>query len=156
MKTAGDIIEDKQREIVSISYDQTIRHACQDMLDKKIGAILVKKDDNYVGIWTERDLLRNITAPGFDLHSSCIGDFMTAPVHTVSHDTPLHKLEEMLLGLFVRHLLVEKEGETIGLISIGDILRAGLLAKDEQFKECNAFVNWDYYENWKWGRKKGN
>jgi signal-transduction protein with cAMP-binding, CBS, and nucleotidyltransferase domain len=60
----------------------------------------------------------------------------------------------MFLGLFLRHLPVEKEGETIGLISIGDILRANLLEKEKQFKELNAFVSWDYYENWKWGRKK--
>ena len=60
---------------------------------------------------------------------------MTAPLRTVSHRTRLHKLEEMFLGLFLRHLLVEKEGEYIGLISIGDVLRANLLEKDEKFKE---------------------
>ena len=155
MKTAGDIIEDKQREIVSISYDQTIQHACQDMLDKKIGAILVKKNDKYVGIWTERDLLRNITAPGFDPHTARIGDYMTTELHSVSHDTILHKIEEMFLGLFVRHLPVDKDGETIGMISIGDVLRANLLQKEQQFKDLNEFVNCDFYENWKQGRKKG-
>ena len=60
----------------------------------------------------------------------------------------------MFLGLFVRHLPVDKDGETIGMISIGDVLRASLLEKEQQFKELNEFVNWDYYENWKWGRKK--
>ncbi len=79
---------------------------------------------------------------------------MTTPLRTVSHTTQLHKLEDMFLGLFVRHLLVEKDGEYIGLISIGDILRANLLEKDRQFKEINALVGWDYYENWKWGRQK--
>ena len=154
MKTAGDIVQDKQCEIVSISHDQTIQHACQDMLDKKIGAILIRKNDEYIGIWSERDLLRNIADPKFDPHSACIKDYMTSPLHKVTHDTPLLKLQEMFLGLFVRHLLVEKDGETIGLISIGDVLRANLLEKEKQFKELNAFVSWDYYENWKWGRKK--
>ena len=57
MNTAEDIVGDKQREIVSISWDQTVHQACLKMVERKIGAILVKKDDRFVGIWTERDLL---------------------------------------------------------------------------------------------------
>ena len=154
MKTAEDIVSDKKTGIVSVSYDQTVQDACQLMVEKKIGAILVKKENNYVGIFTERDLLRNMTAPGFDLETAPIRDYMSAPLHSVSYDTTLHKIEEMFLGLFVRHLPVDKDGETIGMISIGDVLRASLLQKEQQFKDLNAFVNWDYYENWKWGRKK--
>ena len=154
MKTAEDIVKDKKTDIVSISYDQTVQSACQLMADKKIGAILVKKGNDYVGIWTERDLLRNIATSGFESEKAQIGDYMTTRLHSVSHDTAIHKIEEMFLGLFVRHLPVEKDGETIGMISIGDVLRAGLLQKEQQFKDLNAFVNWDYYENWKWGRKK--
>ena len=155
MKTAEDIVKDKKADIVSISYDQTVKSACQLMADKKIGAILVKKGHDYVGIWTERDLLRNITASGFKPEKALIGDYMTTRLHSVSHDTPIHKIEEMFLGLFLRHLPVDKDGETIGMISIGDVLRASLLQKEQQFKDLNAFVNWDYYENWKWGREKG-
>ena len=154
MKTAEDIVKDKRADIVSISYDQTVQSACKLMADKKIGAILVKKGNDYVGIWTERDLLRNITTSGFKPEKAQIGDYMTTRLHSVSHDTPIHKIEEMFLGLFLRHLPVDKDGETIGMISIGDVLRASLLQKEHQFKELNAFVNWDYHENWKWGRKK--
>jgi hypothetical protein len=60
----------------------------------------------------------------------------------------------MFLGLFLRHLVIEKDGRQIGFISIGDVLRANLLEKDRQFREVNALVGWDYYEDWKWGRKK--
>jgi CBS domain-containing protein len=60
----------------------------------------------------------------------------------------------MFLGLFVRHLLIEKEGEYIGMLSIGDVLRASLLSKHRQFAELNEFVSWDYYENWRLGRDK--
>ena len=106
MKTAEDIVKDKQYEIVSVSYDQTIQQACRLMVDNRIGAILVKKNDEYVGIWTERDLLRNITKSGFDPQTARIGDYMTSRLHSVSHDTPLHKIQEMFLGLFLRHLPV--------------------------------------------------
>ena len=124
------------------------------MVDNKVGAIVIKKNEDFVGIWTERDLLRNITEDGFDPRTAKVGDYMSSPLYTASHDTHIYKLQEMFLGLFVRHLVVEKEGDYIGFISIGDVLRAGLLEKDRQFKEINELVSWDYYEDWKWGRKQ--
>ncbi len=154
MKTAEDILKDKQRDIVSISWDRTVHQACRKMVDNKIGAILVKKNDEYVGIWSERDMLRNIISKGFNPKTEKVGDYMTSPLRTASHRTRIYKLEEMFLGLFLRHLLIEKDGEHIGMISIGDVLRAGLLEKDRQFKEINDFVSWDYYENWRAGRQK--
>jgi CBS domain-containing protein len=154
MKIAEDIVKDKKCEIISISHDQTIQQACKAMLDNKVGAIVVKENDNYIGIWTERDLLRNIAIDGFDPTTSKVRDYMSAPLHTVAHDASLHQLEDMFLGLFLRHLLVEKEGEYIGIISIGDVLRANLIEKNQKFKELHSFVSWEYYEDWKWGRKK--
>ena len=152
MNSAEEIVKDKKSEIVSISHDESILKACQVIVKNKIGAILVKKNDKFVGIYTERDLIRNISVPGFDPKTAHVGDYMTTPLKTVSHTTQLHKLEEMFLGLFVRHLLVEKKGEYIGLISIGDILRANLLQKDKNFTKCNAMVNWEHYEKWRLGR----
>lgn len=154
MNTAEDIVREKNRKIVSIAHDATVLSACQVMLKNKIGAIIVQQNDKFVGIWTERDLLRNITQKGFDPKTAKVGDFMSSPLHTAPHNTHILKLQEMFLGLFVRHLVIEKEGHCIGFISIGDVLRAGLLEKDRQFKAINALVSWDYYENWKWGRKK--
>ena len=154
MNSAEEIVKDKKGDIVSIAHDQTILKACQVMIDNKIGAVLVTKDGEFVGIWTERDLMRNSVTPGFDPETCRVGDYMTTPLHTAAHTTQLHKLEEMFLGLFVRHLVVDKEGEYIGLISIGDVLRANLLEKDERFKQCNDFVHWEHYEKWQWGRPK--
>ena len=154
MNTAEDIVKDKNQQILSVSHDETVQTTCQVMVENKVGAIVVKKNEDFVGIWTERDLLRNITDEGFNPHTAKVGDYMSSPLRTASHDTHIIKLQEMFLGLFVRHLVIEKEGHYIGFISIGDVLRAGLLEKDRQFKEINALVSWDYYEDWKWGRKK--
>ena len=66
MKTAEDILKEKNREMVFISPDQTIQEAIRLMTANKIGAVLVKKDDKIVGIWTERDLLYDSDQKGFD------------------------------------------------------------------------------------------
>lgn len=154
MKTAEDIVNDKRREIVCVDWDQTVLQTCRKMIETKIGAIVVKKNDKYVGIWSERDLLRNICNEGFDPMTARISDYMSTPIHSAPHSTRIHKLEEMFLGLFVRHLLIEKDGNYIGMLSIGDVLRASLLSKHRQFEDLNEFVSWDYYENWRLGRSK--
>ncbi|MFC1488363.1 cyclic nucleotide-binding/CBS domain-containing protein [Thermodesulfobacteriota bacterium] len=154
MKTAEDIIGDKKREIICVDPDQTIGEALRVMVENKIGAILVEENDVCVGIWTERDLLRNILKPDFNIDTAKIGDYMSTPLYSAPHDAPLIKLEEMFIGLFVRHLLVEKDGEYIGLLSIGDVLRGSLLAKDEQIKALNSIASWEYYENWGWDRRR--
>lgn len=154
MKTAEDIVNDKNKEMICISSDKTIHEVLQLMVANRIGAILVKKNDKIVGIWTERDLMSDIITPGFNPETARIGEYMTTPLKTTPYSTPIFKLEEMFLGLFLRHILVEKEGEYIGILSIGDVVRASLLGKDRKIKELNALASWEYYENWGWDRKK--
>lgn len=154
MNTAKDMLRDKNREMVCVSHEQTVQEVVSLMVRSRIGAILVKKSDDIVGIWTERDLLRNMAVPGFDPRKARIGDYMSSPLHSAPHDAPLESLEEMFLGLFIRHLLIEEEGRYVGLLSIGDVLRANLLEKDRKIKELNSLASWQYYENWGWNRKK--
>jgi CBS domain-containing protein len=154
MKTAEDILLEKKSKLVFISTHQTIMEALDLMVKYKIGAVLVKKDDEIVGIWTERDFLRNSLKSDFDPHHARVGDHMSSPLHSAPHDATLTTLEEMFLGLFVRHIPVTKEGEYIGMVSIGDALRANLLEKDSRIKELNSMASWQYYENWGWGCKR--
>jgi len=153
MKTALDIIMDKQTKMVCVAPDTTIDDALRRMVENKMGAILVEENDVCVGIWTERDLMRNILEPDFNPKTASIGDYMSTPLYAVPHDAPIIKIEEKFIGLFVRHLLVEKDGEYIGLLSIGDVLRASLLTKDKQIRELNSIASWEYYENWGWDRR---
>jgi len=141
--------------MVCISPDRTIREAVHAMTDNNIGAILVKKEGKILGIWTERDLLHHINFPGFNPDRELVGDHMTTHLYTTRHNAPLLKIKEMFLGLFIRHIVVEKDGRYIGLLSIGDVLRASLMEQDHQIKELNAMASWEYYENWGWDRKKG-
>ena len=81
MKTAEDIIAEKGNETVSVSKEQTLFEAIQLMNEKKIGAILVKEGDDLIGIWTERDYLRDSSDPDFNLQTLKVGDYMSSPLH---------------------------------------------------------------------------
>ena len=154
MKTAADIVRENNREMICIDQGRTVADAVDRMVAQKIGAILIRKEKRLVGIYTERDLLRNMADTGFDPAAAPVADHMSAPLHTMPHDTPLIKLTDCFLGLFIRHIVVEQDGEPIGMLSVGDILRATLLDQDEKIKELNVIASWEYYENWGWGRKK--
>lgn len=156
MKTAQDILQEKRApEMVTIPEDATLYEAIARMVENKIGAMLVTRGGEIKGIWTERDYLRNSLEPGFDPRSARIRDYMKTDLIVAAHDTPIIELQEKFLGLFIRHILIKKEGKYIGMLSVGDVVRANLLEKDEEIHQLNKIASWEYYENWSRPSKGG-
>lgn len=155
MKIAGDILQGKNAEMITAEAHQNVLEVLQVMVEKNIGAILVREGDHITGIWTEKDYMRNSLQAGFDLKKTRIGDVMTPILHKAAYETPIPKLQEMYLGLYTRYVMIEKDGRFVGLLSIGDVLRANLLEKDRELKKLNQLVSWDYYEDWRWDARKG-
>jgi len=77
---------------------------------------------------------------------------MTEELISAKHDDTVYSLLDKFIGLRKRHLLIDKEGTNIGLISSGDAIRASLAEKDRELKELNAYISWEYYDNWRWER----
>lgn len=150
MRTAEEMLKEKGDHMIYVSPETTISDALRLMIEKQIGAILVKEKDQIVGIWTERDLMRNTITAGFDVSSAKVADYMTTGLKAAPHSDTVYKLLDKFLGLRLRHLLIEKEGEYVGLLSIGDVIKASLIEKDQELKKLNAMISWEYYENWRW------
>lgn len=150
VRTANDILNDKDRgrEIISVSADVTIHDALQIMLANRIGAIVVTEGGKIAGIWTERDLLKNTISEGFNARQSKIRDYMVTDLISSPHTDTVYQLLDKFLGRRLRHLFIEKDGEYIGLVSIGDVTRASLQEKTEELKAVNEILNWEYYDNW--------
>jgi CBS domain-containing protein len=154
MNTAEEMLKEKDAQIISVSPDQTVMEAVQVMAERRIGVVLVEKDGDLIGILSERDFLRHSADEQFDSRAAKVGDYMSAPLKFATHDTELPMLQEMFLGLYVRHLPIKKGDRFIGMLSIGDVLRADLLDKDRDIKELKKMASWQYYDNWGWDRKK--
>jgi CBS domain-containing protein len=148
MHTAADIIEAKGAQIISVDTDTTVRAALEQMVERKVGATLVTDQGQIVGIWTERDLMRDVLDPGFDPHQARIGNHMVTGLQYAPHTDTVHELMDKFLGLRLRHLLINNGEELIGLLSIGDVIRACLQAKSLEFEQLKAAVSWEYYEEW--------
>ncbi|WP_027358470.1 CBS domain-containing protein [Desulforegula conservatrix] len=133
MKTANDIITKKSHDIISVQEDTPIFEALKIMLEKKIGVILVKNGNKISGIWSERDLIRNIVKDEADLKATKISKAMRQNLMWVEPDATLYEIMDKMITNKIRHLLVKKGEDYIGLISIGDVITHEL--KDKGYKQ---------------------
>ena len=118
------------------------------MVESGVGAVLVRDGEDVVGIWTERDLMRNTLVEDFDPATARIGDLMVAPIRSAPHTDTAYNLMDKFLGLRLRHLPIERNGHYIGMVSVGDVIKASLREKTKELESLNAVVSWDYYEDW--------
>lgn len=153
MITAETILGEKDFTMISTSSDTLIKDALKVMTENNIGSMLVRNGDNIVGIWTERDLMRNVIDDTCDVNTAKIGDHMTTQLRSAPHDSSIYQLLDIFLGKRFRHLLIEKDGEYIGLLSMGDVIKASLNEKTKELTQLKATVSWEYYENWKFKKK---
>ena len=144
--------------MISVDIHSTVFDAIKIMNENKIGAILVKNNDEIIGIWTERDLLNNVMIDNFDVRTAKIKDFMSTNLQSARYDSSLYKLYDLFLGKRLRHLLIEKDDEFIGVLSQGDVVKASLNEKSKEIEDLNNILKWEYYENWRfnWKHKKDN
>ena len=150
MRTAADVLLEKKKPMICVRPNTIISKALNIMVKNNIGAILVKQKDNIIGIYTERNLLQDIVKKDFNPKTALIKDYMTTDLLCAEYNESVYKLMDKLLGKYLRHLLIIKDGQHVGLLSAGDITRACL---NERTKEIES-VSWDYYENWRWKKKR--
>lgn len=149
VKTAEQILQDKGGQLHSVAGDVNVLEALRIMVESKVGSILIKEGSRIVGIYTERDLMRNTIEPGFEPASTPIESVMTRGLRFAPHSDTAYELMDKFLGLRLRHLLIDKDGEFIGMLSIGDVVRSALRDRTRELEELQEVTNWEYYEEWK-------
>ncbi len=148
-RTAKDILQEKGGHMVTINSDATVFQALTVMTQNKVGSIVVVEDEKIVGIWTERDLMFRALEEGFDPKTARLRDNMSINLVSANVNEQAYQLYDKFLGRRIRHLLIEEDGEYIGLLSVGDVMKANLQEKTEAIDELNQMVSLEYYENWK-------
>ena len=117
-----DIIQ--SQELFTLSPSDSVRDAVRVMAERKIGAVLIKRDDKLAGIFTERDVLTRIVDAGLDADTTKLDDVMTADPDTLApSDRAMDALMKMSTRGY-RHLPVVDEGQLVGIVSIRDIFGA--------------------------------
>jgi CBS domain-containing protein len=117
-----DILADKGHDVHTVDETVTVLAATQTMNDHKIGALVVMRGKNVAGMFTERDVLQRIVAAQCDPATTRVADGMTRKVMCCSPDTTLDEARSIMRNKRIRHLpVVGKNGELVGMISIGDL-----------------------------------
>lgn len=152
MKTASDILAVKKKRMICTKASDTIYNALQIMHERKVGAILLtdEQEDKIVGIWTERDLMKNVMMDTFNPKTAIIGDYMTRDLFSANVNASIEDLKEIILSHFIRHILIEENDRYVGILSVGDVIRASLLAQDAHIQALRSHTSWHYYESWGW------
>lgn len=123
--TIRSLLAAKGGDVFGIGPDATIIEALQLMADKNVGAVIVLADDGaLVGILSERDYARKIALKGRTSADTAVSEIMTSSVSTVSPDASVDDCMEMMTEGRFRHLPVVEDGAVVGVISIGDVVKA--------------------------------
>ena len=123
MKTVKSIIDAKGSEVWSIDADASVFEALEFMADKNIGAVIVTHDDDLVGIISERDYARKIILMSRSSKETRVSEIMTSDPTCVSPTDSVSSCMQLMTDKRFRHLPVVDDGDLVGLISIGDVVR---------------------------------
>ncbi len=122
MPTMQDILASKAHEIYTIRPEATVLEATRKMNQHKIGALVVMQDNQVVGIFTERDVLRRVVAEQRDPTTLSVAEVMTTEVICAEPDTDTEEAAAIMKNRRIRHLPVcDADGNLLGMISIGDL-----------------------------------
>jgi len=124
MRTVQQLLEDKGTEVWSISPDASVYDALVLMANHQIGALLVIDETGAVGLVSERDYARDVVLRGKTSKETPVGDVMTKRVVCTSPDQTLEEAMALMTEKRVRHLPVVADGQILGLISIGDLIKS--------------------------------
>ena len=131
MRTVKQLLEDKGQHVWSVTPDSSVLEAIKEMADKQVGALLVLDHDKPVGIVSERDYARKVILQGRSSQETPVKEIMTTRVVCARPDLNVEECMAIMTDRRIRHLPVMEGDRVLGMISIGDLVKA--IIADQQF-----------------------
>ena len=135
------LLADKGTRIYSVEPDEPVLAAIRTMADHTIGALLVMRGDELVGIVSERDYARKVILKGRSSSDTPVQDIMTVPVITVNPADSVDTCMRLCTDSRVRHLPVLQGGTVVGVISTGDLVKAVIDAQAEHIEHLERYIS---------------
>ncbi len=140
MGKVRNILEAKGRAVFSVEPSVMVLEAIELMCEKNIGGLLIVEKGKLAGIFTERDYARKLILKGKSSKDTPIGELMTPNPFTVTPDSSIDQCMEMMTNKHIRHLPVMENGELIGMISIGDVVRHVINEQKEIIEHLEHYI----------------
>lgn len=140
MRTVNQLLDEKGREIITISPEAPVLEAIRRMGEHGIGALLVMQGARLAGVVSERDYARKVILMGRSSAETAVHEIMSTNVSTVTPgDSVDHCMRLMTDGRF-RHLPVLEDGEVVGILSIGDLVKAVIADQQHQIAQLQQYI----------------
>ena len=139
-KNVGHILQDKGSETWCVVPDASVYEALEIMADKNVGALVVVDHGRIVGILSERDYARKVILAGHGSREMAVSEIMTPNPVTVGPDASVTECMELMTDNRFRHLPVVVDGELVGVISIGDVVRAVIAEQRFLIAQLESYI----------------
>ena len=140
MRIVKELLHGKGDEIWSIQPQDEVYQAIELMSEKNIGALLVMNEGRLEGILSERDYARKVILQGRSSRETLAKDIMTSTVLSISSSSTIEDCMRMMTDHKIRHLPVVDDGAVIGVISIGDVVKAIISDQEQTIEQLERYI----------------
>jgi CBS domain-containing protein len=141
MTTVRTLLERKGRAIFTVEPQAAVLDAIRLMAEHHVGALLVMRGAALEGIVSERDYARKVILRGRSSADTPVRDIMSSPVITVSLETSAQQCMQLMTDRHVRHLPVVDGGRVVGMVSIGDLVKAVIAEQQQQIEQLESYIH---------------
>ena len=140
MKKVGQLLQEKGRDVWAIGPEETVEVALHLMAEKNIGALLVLEDGALCGIFSERDYARKVFLLGRSSSTTQVQDIMTTRVYYVQVGQTINECMALMTDKHIRHLPVFSGDDLVGVISIGDVVKAIISEQEFLIEQLENYI----------------
>jgi len=139
-KSIRDVLKNKGASVISISADETVYKALEVMAKENVGALLVINGENLVGILSERDYARKVILEGRSSLKTSVEKIMTDKILYITPDKSVEEGLALMSEKRCRHLPVLEGDKLIGVVSIGDLVKANVAEKEFMISQLENYI----------------
>jgi CBS domain-containing protein len=140
MNKVSKILSRKNREAISVAPGCTVLEALEIMAGENIGSLVVKENNKYIGIVTERDYSRKVVLKGKNSTETTVGEIMSADLPAVSPSDSIDHCMKLMSDKNIRYMPVFDGGEMVGIISMSDVVKETILAQKETIEHLQSYI----------------
>lgn len=141
MKTVSQLLQVKGSAVLSVTPESSVFDALRLMAEKNVGALLVMSDGTLRGILSERDYARKVILLGKSSHELAVRDIMSDKVVSVTPGQTVDDCMALMTGRRIRHLPVIDNGRIIGVLSIGDLVKAVIEEQQQTIQQLESYIH---------------
>ncbi len=141
MTLVRHLLDRKGRAIHRIGPEDSVLEAIRLMDEHHVGALLVMKGDELVGIVSERDYARKVILRGRSATETPVWQIMSSPVITVTLDHTVDECMRIVTSRRVRHLPVVERDRVVGVVSIGDLVKAVIEEQQHTIEQLESYIH---------------